>query len=97
MSAAFAPELCPTSELPRPFSADPVPITSIRPPGDRSVVRVVIASHQPIVRHGLRGLLAAEPELEIVGESSDGSDAVRLARRLRPGASRHSTRSRSPG
>jgi two-component system, NarL family, response regulator LiaR len=48
------------------------------------MVRVMIASHQPIVRHGLRGLLAAEPELEIVGESGDGADALRLARRLRP-------------
>jgi DNA-binding NarL/FixJ family response regulator len=45
---------------------------------------VLVASHQPIVRHGLRGLLAAEPEIEIVGESDDGGDAVRLARRLRP-------------
>jgi len=45
---------------------------------------VLIASHQPIVRHGLRGLLMAEIEIEIVGESDDGSDAVRLARRLRP-------------
>jgi DNA-binding NarL/FixJ family response regulator len=48
------------------------------------MVRVVIASHQPLVRHGLHGLLAAEPEIEIVGESVDGPDAVRLARRLRP-------------
>jgi DNA-binding NarL/FixJ family response regulator len=44
----------------------------------------VFASHQPIVRHGLRGLLGAEPEIEIVGESGDGSDAVALVRRLRP-------------
>jgi NarL family two-component system response regulator LiaR len=48
------------------------------------MVRVLIASHQPIVRHGLRGLLAAESEIEIVGESGDGDDALRLARRLRP-------------
>jgi len=61
-----------------------VAIAYTRPPGGRAVVRVLIASHQPIVRHGLRGLLAAEPELEIVGESGDGADALRLARRLRP-------------
>ena len=32
----------------------------------------------------MRGLLAAESELEIVGESGDGGNAVRLTRRLRP-------------
>ena len=84
MSAAFAPERYPASGAPRPSFADPVPISSTRPPGGRAMVRVLIASHQPIVRCGLRGLLAAETEIEIVGESDDGSDALRLARRLRP-------------
>jgi hypothetical protein len=84
MSAAFAPEYRPAFEAPRPSSADPVPISSLRPAGGRTTVRVLIASHQPIVRHGLRGLLLAEPEIEIVGESDDGGDAVGLARRLRP-------------
>ena len=84
MSAAFAPEHCPASGAPatvlRGSGADLLSAS----PGGRATVRVLIASHQPIVRHGLRGLLAAEPEIEIVGESDDGSDAVRLARRLRP-------------
>jgi NarL family two-component system response regulator LiaR len=84
MSAALAPEYVPASATPRPSLAEPVPITLTRTPGGRTMVRVLIASHQPIVRHGLRGLLVAEPEIEIVGESDDGSDAVRLARRLRP-------------
>ncbi len=83
MSAAFAPEQCSTIGTPRPSFADPVPIACTRPASGRAV-RVLIASHQPIVRHGLRGLLVAEPELEIVGESADGSDALRLARGLRP-------------
>lgn len=84
MSAAFAPEYCPASVAPGPSYADPVPISSTRPPGGRATVRVMIASHQPIVRHGLHGLLTAEPEIEIIGQSDDGSDAMRLARRLRP-------------
>jgi two-component system, NarL family, response regulator LiaR len=84
MSAIFAPEHRPTTAAPRPSSADPVLISCPRPPGSLAMVRVLLASHQPIVRHGLRGLLAAESEIEIVGESADGSDAVRLARRLRP-------------
>ncbi len=84
MSAAFAPEYRPVSAGPRPALADPIPISSTRPPGGRATVRVLIASHQPIVRHGLRGLLVAEPEIEIVGEADDGRDALVLARRLRP-------------
>jgi DNA-binding NarL/FixJ family response regulator len=67
-----------------PSFADPVPISGVRPRSGRTLVRVLIASHQPIVRHGLRGLLAAESEIEIVGESDDGDGALRLARRLRP-------------
>ena len=84
MSAAVVAERYPASGTPRPSYTDPVPITCTRLPGGRVTVRVLIASHQPIVRHGLRGLLVAEPEIEIVGESDDGSDAVKMARRLRP-------------
>jgi len=47
-------------------------------------VRVLIANEQPIVTHGLRALIANEPNLQVVGETNDGSEAVRLARQLRP-------------
>ena len=50
----------------------------------RLTVRVLIANHQPIVRHGLRALIATEPDLQVVGETDDGGEAVRLARQLRP-------------
>jgi DNA-binding NarL/FixJ family response regulator len=46
--------------------------------------RVVIANHQPIVRHGVRALLAGEPDIEIIGEAENGREAVQLARRFRP-------------
>jgi two-component system, NarL family, response regulator LiaR len=46
--------------------------------------RVLIANQQPIVRHGVRALLASEPDIEVVAETDSGSDAVRLVRRLRP-------------
>jgi two-component system, NarL family, response regulator LiaR len=57
--------------------------------GPRSVeawsrTRVVIANAQPIVRHGLRALLAEEDDLDVVGEAESGSAAVKLARQLRP-------------
>jgi two-component system, NarL family, response regulator LiaR len=84
MRAVLAPAHHPDSGVLRPSSTEPVSISRSQTTGDRAVIRVLLASHQPIVRHGLRGLLAAESELQIVGESSDGSDALRLARRLRP-------------
>jgi DNA-binding NarL/FixJ family response regulator len=45
---------------------------------------VVIANQQPIVRHGVRALLAGEPDIEVVAETDTAAEAVRLARRLRP-------------
>ena len=50
----------------------------------RVTLRVLIANHQPIVRHGLRALIANEPDLQVIVETDDGSEAVRLARQLRP-------------
>jgi DNA-binding NarL/FixJ family response regulator len=84
MSAVEAPEFRADSEAARSPYAEPVSIPRAWTSSVRTTVRVVLASHQPLVRHGLRGLLAAEPEIEIVGESDDGDEAVSLARRLRP-------------
>lgn len=48
------------------------------------MVRLLIAVEHRIVREGLRDLLSAEPELEIVGEAQDGREAIRLAAELTP-------------
>jgi DNA-binding NarL/FixJ family response regulator len=48
------------------------------------VIRVVLADDHPVVREGLRGMLAAEPDIEVVAECGDGADAVRLAAELAP-------------
>ena len=47
-------------------------------------VRVLIADDQAIVRDGLRVLLAAQPELEVVATAADGAQAVELAHQHRP-------------
>jgi two-component system nitrate/nitrite response regulator NarL len=47
-------------------------------------VRIVIADDHPIFRDGLRRLLEAEPDLKVLGEASDGAEAVKQARQLKP-------------
>ncbi|MEV5829507.1 response regulator transcription factor [Spirillospora sp. NPDC052242] len=47
-------------------------------------VRIVLADDQPLVRSGLRMVIADAPGLEVVGEAGDGAEAVRTARDLRP-------------
>jgi two-component system, NarL family, response regulator NreC len=46
--------------------------------------RVLIADDHGIVRQGLRALLEKSPEISVVGEASDGREAVRLTAELRP-------------
>jgi two-component system, NarL family, nitrate/nitrite response regulator NarL len=47
-------------------------------------IRIVIADDHPIFRDGLRRLLEAEPDLKVVGEAQDGTEAVKMARQLKP-------------
>ena len=48
------------------------------------MIRVVVADDQPLVRSGLRALLANSDDLEVVGEAVDGRDAVVVVTRTRP-------------
>jgi len=50
----------------------------------RVPIRVLIADDHPVVRDGIRAMLGTQDDLEVVGEAVSGSDAVRLARDLRP-------------
>lgn len=47
-------------------------------------IRVLIADDHAILREGTRQLLEREDDLEVVGEASDGEEAVRLATQVRP-------------
>ncbi len=49
-----------------------------------TVIRVLIADDHVIVRDGVRLILEAQPDMEVVGEASDGREAVEKARALAP-------------
>jgi len=48
------------------------------------VIRLLIADDQAIVRAGLAVIAGAEPDMVVVGEASDGAEALRMTRELRP-------------
>lgn len=48
------------------------------------MIRVLVVDDQALVRSGFRIILESEPDLEVVGEASDGAEAVALAAQLRP-------------
>jgi DNA-binding NarL/FixJ family response regulator len=48
------------------------------------VIRVLLADDQALVRAGFRMILDAEEDIGVVGEASDGNEAVEQARRLEP-------------
>jgi DNA-binding NarL/FixJ family response regulator len=48
------------------------------------VLRLIVVDDHPVVREGLRAMLDAEPDLDVVGEAGSGEEAVRLAASLRP-------------
>ncbi|MEU5086236.1 response regulator transcription factor [Streptomyces sp. NPDC021356] len=48
------------------------------------MIRVLIADDEPMIRAGVRAVLATDPDIEVVAEAVDGRDAVELVRRHRP-------------
>ncbi|MFI6738570.1 response regulator [Nonomuraea sp. NPDC050451] len=47
-------------------------------------IGLLIVDDHPVVRDGLAGMFARDPEFEVLGEAADGAEAVRLAEALRP-------------
>ena len=48
------------------------------------MIKVVLADDQALLRAGFRALLEADPEIEMVGEASDGAHAVEVVTRTHP-------------
>lgn len=47
-------------------------------------IRVLIADDHAVLRAGLRMLIGAQPDMEVVGEAADGEEAVRKVAKIRP-------------
>src|SRR5215218_690000 len=57
---------------------EPTPLTRAGP------ARLLLADDHELVRAGLRHMLSREQDLEVVGEATNGLEAVELCRRLKP-------------
>ena len=47
-------------------------------------LRIIVADDHQMFREGLKSLISAEPDMEIIGEAGTGRTAVRLAQELKP-------------
>ncbi len=66
-----------STERPRSDPSNP-------PPASPERIRVLIADDHTVLRAGLRLLIEAEPDMEVVGEAGNASECVDLARELTP-------------
>jgi DNA-binding NarL/FixJ family response regulator len=53
-------------------------------PDDKRVIGVLLVDDEELVRAGLKAILEAEPDIDVLGEASDGAEVPGLVRRLEP-------------
>lgn len=50
----------------------------------RNRIRVLVADDHPVFRYGMRAMLSSEPDIELIGEATDGEEAIALTAELHP-------------
>ena len=53
-------------------------------PSETRVISVLTADDHPLMRSGIRALIATQPDMQLIGEASSGKEAVQLHRELNP-------------
>jgi DNA-binding NarL/FixJ family response regulator len=84
MSTAYASESIADAERDQMSTTEPTQIAALRARHRGFRSRVLIASPQPIARHGLRALLTDAADIDLIGDTETAGEAIRLARELRP-------------
>jgi DNA-binding NarL/FixJ family response regulator len=49
-----------------------------------AIIRLIITDDHPVVRDGLKSMLAAQPDFDVIGEAANGEEAIRQAEILKP-------------
>jgi len=55
-----------------------------KPAVSRKKVRILVVDDESVVREGIVAILTLQPDLEVVGEATDGLEAVQMARKAKP-------------
>ncbi|MBK6015233.1 response regulator transcription factor [Streptomyces sp. MBT53] len=74
----------PDHMTPHPGAPQPTPFPDFPQPAPTSVLRVVVADDNPVVRAGLTALLSGRADITVVAEATDGREAYEAARSHRP-------------
>ena len=77
----------PGNRAPAPAPASPtrpksMPAATQHAPLEK--IRIVIADDHPVFQHGLRQLLETQPDFVVIGQATDGAEAIRLTKQLKP-------------
>jgi CheY-like chemotaxis protein len=79
-----AVEVVEPAELEMAAACEPSQAARTERPSRRRVTRVLLADDHHMVREGLRSIIESEPRLRVVGEASNGEEALQQARVLHP-------------
>ena len=67
-----------------PFATEPSPRRGHDRRAPRPAIKVLLVDDHTILRQGIHALLAREPDIDVVGEASDGLEALDQVSRLKP-------------
>lgn len=64
------------------FASQPLSVAGPSP--ERAIIRLLVVDDHPVVREGIKAMLATDAEIEVVGEASSAGEALQAVEQLRP-------------